>query len=482
MRIRVRLTLYAITDATAGMLLFGVVLSALARGGIAEDQDLALGRMADGLARVIDSAGPAALSGREPLIPADAAQDIEAFLLVLDATGATTWSGALVLGAPIRIPASVVVEAADLGRSVATVHLGDEVAVRVVAQPWAHAESVGTVVAAQSMLALDEQVRSLNGFLMVAGLVAIVAVGLVSWLVVGRALRPLRTLSLTSDSIARTGDLTQRLPAATSRDEVGTLTRSFNGMLDRLAGSQHELGESLALQRRMVADASHELRTPLTTIRTNADTLRAHPEADPAERQAAVADIADEAARMSRLLDDLLLLARTDAGQRPITEWRPVDLAIVASDVARKATTPDRPVTLVRSGPLVVAGDPDALTRLIWILVENALRHGAGEVTITSGHLAADEPQRAWLSVSDHGPGFAPGDDAHVFERFWRADRSRSGPGSGLGLAIAWSIVDAHGGTITATNRDGGGAVLTARLPDPASVSAQPLSASSSAR
>ncbi len=467
MRIRVRLTLYAIAVATAGMLLFGVVLSTLARGGIAEDQDLALGRMADALAQVIDSGGPAALAGREPLIPADPAQDIEAFLIVLDATGATTWSGALVDGAPIRIPASVLVEAADLGRSVATVHLGDDVAVRVVAQPWAHAESVGTVVAAQSMLALDEQVRSLNGFLIVAGLVAIVAVGLVSWLVVGRALRPLRTLSLTSDSIARTGDLTQRLPAATSRDEVGTLTRSFNGMLDRLAGSQHELGESLALQRRMVADASHELRTPLTTIRTNADTLRAHPEADPAERQAAVADIADEAARMSRLLDDLLLLARTDAGQRPITEWRPVDLAVVASDVARKATTPDRPVTVVRSGPLVVAGDPDALTRLIWILVDNALHHGAGAVSITTGHLDAPDRLRAWLRVSDQGPGFAAGGETRAFDRFWRADRSRSGPGAGLGLAIARSIVDAHGGSITAANGEAGGAIVSVCLADP---------------
>ncbi len=473
MRIRVRLTLYAIGVATAGMLLFGVLLSALARGGVSDDQDVALGRMAEGLAHVVETSGSEALLGREPLIPADAAEDSDPFLLVLDGSGATIWSGASVHGEQIRIPASVVVEAADLGRSVATVHLGADVAVRVMAEPWAHADSVGTVVAAQSVLALDEQVRSLNGFLVVAGLVAIVAVGLVSWLVVGRALRPLRMLSATSDSIARTGDITQRLPEVNSGDEVGTLTRSFNSMLDRLAGSQRDLGESLARQRQMVADASHELRTPLTTIRTNADTLRAYPDADPVERRAAVADIADEAARMSRLLDDLLLLTRADAGQGHVAERRPVDLAVVAADIARKAATLDRPVTLLRSGPLLVEGDPDALTRLVWILVDNALRHGAGEVIIATGHLDTAEPPQAWLSVSDRGPGFAPGDESRVFDRFWRADRSRSGPGSGLGLAIARSIVDAHAGSITATNRDGGGAVVTVGLPEPDGVSGQ---------
>ena len=407
------------------------------------------------------------LTGREPLVPLDPSHDTDAFLLVLDAVGATTWNGASTGGQPIRIPASIIVEAWDLGRSVATIRPIGSLELRVVAVPWAHDDVGGTVVAAQSMAALDEQVKALNGFLVVAGLVTIVAVGLVSWLVVGRALRPLRTLSVTTDAIARTGDISQRLPTVRSRDEVGALTRSFNAMLDRLAGAQHDLGESLAAQRRMVADASHELRTPLTTIRTNADTLRAHPDAAAGDRQAAVADIADEAERMSRLLDDLLLLARVDAGQRIATDWRPVDLAAVAADVARKATRPDRPVTLARSGSLFVDGDAAALTRLVWILVDNALRHGSGEVGIATGHLDGNEPRRAWLSVSDQGPGFAPGDEDHVFERFWRADRSRSGPGSGLGLAIARSITEAHGGSITAANRDRGGALLLVRLPDP---------------
>jgi signal transduction histidine kinase len=349
----------------------------------------------------------------------------------------------------------------DLGRSVATVRPSADVSLRVVALPWTWADRSGVVAAAQSTDVLDAQIRSLDGFLIVAGIVTIIAVGLVSWLVIGRALRPLRSLSSTADAIARTGDLRQRLPGPRTRDEVGTLTRSFNAMLDRLEASQTALEGSLAAQRRMVADASHELRTPLTTIRTNAEALRAHPDADPAEREAAVRDIADEAERMSRLLDDLLLLARADAGDMTVVSRRPVDLAVIAADVARKADRPDRPVRLVRSGPLVVEGDPDALTRLVWNLVDNAQRHGLGEVELTTG---ADSTG-GWLAVSDRGHGFAPGDEVRAFDRFWRADRARSGPGAGLGLAIARSIADAHGGTIDAANREGGGAVLTVRLP-----------------
>ena len=143
---------------------------------------------------------------------------------------------------------------------------------------------------------------------------------------------------------------------------------------------------------------------------------------------------------------------------------RPVDLATIAGEVARRAARPDRPVILSAGGPLVVRGDADALSRLVWILVDNALVHGAGEVTLTTGTDAGMD-LAAWLSVTDRGPGFVPGDEVRAFDRFWRADRARSGPGTGLGLAIARSIAEAHGGTVAATERAGGGAVLTVRLP-----------------
>lgn len=466
MRIRVRLVLYAVAVATAGMLLFGVLLTALARGGVADDQDAALERLAASLAAAIGEAGPDLLAGREPLVGPDPRVDDDAFLLVTDPLGATVWSGALLDGAPIRVPAAVLVEAAETGRSVATSRPIEGLELRLVAVPWAFADGFGAVVAAQPVRALQAQLDGLASILWIAGIVTVIAVAIVTWLVVGRALRPLRALSATADGIASTGDVAQRLPPVRGGDEVATLTRSFNGMLDRLGATQTELAAALAAQRRFVADASHELRTPLTTIRTNAETLRAHPDADAGERVAAVADIADEAERMSRLVDDLLLLARADAGGtaagsgRPAS--RPVDLAAVVADVARKATRPDRPVVAAAAGPAVVSGDADALTRLAWILVDNALRHGAGTVTATAG---TDADGWATLTVTDEGPGFAPGDETRAFERFWRADRARSGPGAGLGLAIARSITDAHGGSITAADRPGGGAEVRVRLP-----------------
>jgi signal transduction histidine kinase len=459
-RIRVRLLLYAVAVATAGMVLFGVLLTALARGGVGDDQDTALERLAGSLAAAIDEAGPDLLAGREPLVAPDPRVDDDAFLLVTDPLGATVWSGALLDGTPIRVPAAVLVEAAETGRSVATTRPAEGLELRVVAVPWAFGDGYGAVVAAQPLRALQAQLDGLASILWVAGLVTVIAVAIVTWLVVGRALRPLRALSATADAIATTGDLGRRLPPVRGGDEVATLTRSFNGMLDRLGATQAELAAALAAQRRFVADASHELRTPLTTIRTNAETLRAHPDADPGERVAAVADIADEAERMSRLVDDLLLLARADAGGGAAPALRPVDLAAIAGEVARKATRPGRPVRSATSGPAVVSGDPDALTRLAWILVDNALRHGAGETVVATA--AEGTAIRLW--VTDEGPGFAPGDETRAFERFWRADRARSGPGAGLGLAIARSIVDAHGGTIAAATRPEGGAVVEVRL------------------
>ncbi len=267
-------------------------------------------------------------------------------------------------------------------------------------------------------------------------------------------------MTATADEIARTGDLSRRLPEVRTRDEVGVLTASFNGMLERVSAAQDELAASLAAQRRFVADASHELRTPLTTIRNNAGFLVEHPDAAEADRAEAVGDIEAESERLSRLVDDLLRLARADSGGR--LERVPVDLRAICDDVVRRARRSDRNVVLASGGgAAIVDGDADALTRLAWILVDNALRHGSGDVDVSVG---ADGGSVV-LTVGDRGPGIPPGDETRIFERFHRADPARSGGGAGLGLAIAASIVDSHGGAIAAANREGGGATFVVRLP-----------------
>jgi signal transduction histidine kinase len=166
---------------------------------------------------------------------------------------------------------------------------------------------------------------------------------------------------------------------------------------------------------------------------------------------------------MARLVDDLLTLARADAGQ-PL-ERRPVDLAAVAATVAEQASrrTPGAEVRASASadGGADLLGDVDALTQLVWILTDNALRHGAPPVEITT----VRHPGWLTLTVTDHGPGFPEADREHIFERFYRADAARRGDGAGLGLPIARWIAWAHGGSLTATNAPHGGAVFVATLP-----------------
>jgi two-component system, OmpR family, sensor kinase len=462
MRIRRRLVLLAIGVATAGMALFAVLLSGLLARGVSDDRDAALAQLATETAGIIATLAPSALAARTPLAPIDLATSVDPFIVVVDADGASLYATGTLDGAPLRIPAAVIVEASETGISDATVRPAPDQEFRLFAVRWSRDGSTGVAVAGQSTRFVDQQIAGVRFFLIFAAVVAIVAVALATWLVVGRALRPLRTLTATADEIATTGDLSRRLPPVRTRDEVGVLTTSFNGMLDRVSAAQDQLAASLAAQRRFVADASHELRTPLTTIRNNAGFLLEHPAASPTDRSEAITDIAAESERLSRLVDDLLRLARADAGGR--FERHPVDLARIVADVARKARTTARAVTSqVPDGPVVVDGDADALTRLAWILVENALTHGAGnvEVSVTVDGIAA----MTKLSVSDHGPGIPTGQEQRIFERFHRADPARSGGGAGLGLAIALSIAVAHGGGISAANRDGGGSTFVVELP-----------------
>jgi signal transduction histidine kinase len=240
------------------------------------------------------------------------------------------------------------------------------------------------------------------------------------------------------------------------------LSESFNDMMSRLEEAYGQLAGALDSQKRFVADASHELRTPLTSIRANAGFLIERPDAAPEDREAALHDIAAESERMSRLIHDLLTLARADAGHQ--LEKAPLDLAALVQDVARQARNlhPAREIR-VEVEPARVAGNEDALKQLLWILIDNAVRH-----TRESGRLRLAltlRNARAHLIVADDGEGISEAHLPHVFERFYQADSARSGGGAGLGLSIARWVVEDHGGTISASNNDHGGATLAIDLP-----------------
>src|SRR4029079_5540603 len=259
-------------------------------------------------------------------------------------------------------------------------------------------------------------------FLIIAAIVTLIVVAIVSWLVAGRAVRPLVTLAQPTEAIGSTGDLPTRLAPSPGHDEVGRLTTSFNAMVSRLQSSQVELAAALAAQQRFVADASHELRTPLSTVRTNAEFLREHPDAAPDDRGAAIADVVTEAERMSRLVQVLRVLARADAGVA--VERRPVDLRAVATDEARRFQPPGRtrteaPAVSMRSeGAALVSGDPDALGRVVRILLDNAFQHGSPPVAIA----ITRSGDRIRLEVRDACCGLPEERRARLLERRYRAD------------------------------------------------------------
>ena len=331
-------------------------------------------------------------------------------------------------------------------------------------------EIIGAVLVGEPLDNLYDTLDSLRQVLLAASLggLALAVVG--GWLLAGRALRPVDRVTAAAAQIAA-GDgsaasLQTRLQVPASGDEIARLSCTFNTMLDRIAAA-------FATQRRFVADASHELRTPLTALRGNVDVLmRQTAKADLGaagdDIAAALDDMRRESARMGRLLDDLLLLARADADTEGRLDTRPVRLDQVAHDAVRTAGALANGQRLeVVADPVVVRGDPDRLQQLLLILLENALRHTPPEGRIDVVVQAANGAAPARAIVRDTGEGIAPEHLPHVFDRFYRADgaRTRATGGTGLGLAIARTIARAHGGEIAVASVPGHGATFTVTLP-----------------
>jgi two-component system OmpR family sensor kinase len=288
--------------------------------------------------------------------------------------------------------------------------------------------------------------------------------------IAGRAMRPVSVLTAKAREIASTRDPSLRIPAPETDDEVGELARTLEQMLRELDAARSETEQMMQVQREFVADASHELRTPLTSILANLELLQERLEA--AGRRGEEGEMIQSALRssrrMSRLVSDLLLLARADTGRTGAR--RECDLA----EVAAAALSEVRPVadghrlTLAGGGPVPVEGNPDELHRLAINLLDNGLRHTPAGTEI---RIAVERRNgEAVLEVSDDGPGIPPGMEAQVFSRFVRgggpADVAADS-GTGLGLAIVKAVARSHGGDVRAGSSPAGGARFTVRLPLP---------------
>ncbi|MQA33028.1 HAMP domain-containing protein [Modestobacter roseus] len=313
---------------------------------------------------------------------------------------------------------------------------------------------------------------------LLVGLTVLVVLGVAGYLLVSNSLRPLEEVEDTARAIAG-GDLSRRVPAGDDRTEIGRLSAALNGMLGRIESSfraqqssEEQARASEARMRRFVADASHELRTPLTSIRGFAELHRQGAVRGPEDTGRLMQRIESEATRMGSLVEDLLQLARLDQ-QRPLS-LGPVDLAQVAGDAVHdaRAVQPERAVSLHLDDSLtdapVVRGDEARLRQVVGNLVTNALTHTPVDARVTVRVAEdAEDPDSVVLAVSDDGPGLAPADADRVFERFYRADasRTRAAGGTGLGLSIVASLVAAHGGRVELTTAPGEGATFAVRLP-----------------
>ncbi|MBB6098666.1 signal transduction histidine kinase [Deinobacterium chartae] len=316
----------------------------------------------------------------------------------------------------------------------------------------------GRYVEALTPLArLDQASAQLARTLTLLTLASVLLVAGLGWTLVGLALRPVARLTQAAREIARSRDLSRRVPHTGAHDEIGRLGGTFNDMLDSLEGAVRS-------QQRFVADASHELRVPLTVLRGNLELLRRHPALAAHERGEIVQETEREAARLSRLVSDLLLLARVDADLE--LNLRALDLRAVALEAFRDARllAQGQILRFEDGPPLWVRGDADRLKQLLLILLDNAIKFTPAPGTV--GVVLRLEGEQVQLEVQDHGVGIREDEQPLVFERFFRGEAARAQEGgSGLGLAIARWIVQQHRGDISLRSRPGEGTVVTVRLP-----------------
>jgi signal transduction histidine kinase len=279
-----------------------------------------------------------------------------------------------------------------------------------------------------------------------------------SWFVASRALRPIARLAQTAQTITLSHDLSRRVDDLAHQDELGRLAITFNEML-------HSIETAYQAEKRFVADASHELRAPLTAIQGNLDLLNRHPGMSEVEHAETLTEVTREANRLSRLVADLLALARADAGI--VLNRCPLDLDAVILEAYRTARqlAHGQQFVLDPFEPTVIEGNEDRLKQLLVILLDNALKYTPADGRVTLGLRRHDRDVE--IIVRDTGIGISAEDLPHVFERFYRADpaRSRDPGGTGLGLSIAQWIVEQHEGTITLESQPEEGTTVIVRMP-----------------
>ena len=358
-------------------------------------------------------------------------------------------TGTLPFGRP-----EIAVATGSSTQSVRTVRLGHN-DYRVVTVPISNSPG-NALVLAQNMAPQQSALRRMGAVMLLFGIAGVIGAAAAGWAIARNGLRPVRRLTYNVERIARTEDLTP-LPVE-GDDEIARLASAFNTMLSALSASRDR-------QRRLVVDAGHELRTPLTSLRTNLELLLQADDAgglEPASRAELLDDVSAQIEEMSNLVGDLVELARDEPVRSAVEQ---VDLAEIVDRAIARARRRGAGLTFaVDLEPWWVTGESASLERAVTNLLDNAVKWSPpqGTVTVRLVH--------GTLTVDDQGPGIPPADREQVFERFYRADESRSMPGSGLGLSIVRQVVERHAGSVRVEATDAGGTRMVVQLPGAALV------------
>jgi len=325
--------------------------------------------------------------------------------------------------------------------------------------------NLGSVIISVSLNSVERTLHELSWLFLLISIAVILLIGLVSRWLITLSLKPLLEVEVIAAAIAD-GDLSARLPELQPSTEVGRLTKSLNIMLGRIEESFAQKNASESKLRRFVADASHELRTPLTAIRGFAELHRQGAVTGELHVKELVGRIEKESIRMGSLVEDLLLLARMDEARPHALE--PVDLTHLIEEcvASARAAGPEHPITVEVPADLYVLGDNKRIHQALGNLLANARTHTLPGTPIIVRATSSDS--EVSVAVEDCGPGLSIGDQARIFERFFRVDPSRArhaGEGSGLGLSIVDAVMKAQGGSVTVRSELGKGAIFTLHFP-----------------
>ncbi len=438
--VRVRVTIAAVVVVGLALALGGAVLVHVLRDSLTRDVETA--------ARLRSRDIAATVKGSELTRTLAAARGDDHFAQVVDSNGTVVASSANIQG-DARISTLVPGPGGYAAETVTGLPAGDS-EFRIVARRVRTKNDLYTVYVAGSLDSVTNSADSLAGLLLVGLPFLLLLVGATTWVVTGRALRPVEAIRTEVESIGAQ-DLHRRVPEPATSDEIGRLARTMNAMLARL-------DDATQRQHRFVADASHELRSPLTGIRTQLEVDLLHPEQ--ADWEATERSVLDDTVRLQRLVDDLLVLARTDSAPTDVTHRETVDLdEIVLTESRRLAGHTSHTVDTSAVSGAQLSGNADLLTRAVRNLLDNANRYADSAVVVS----LSETDDSVVLTIADDGPGIPSAEQARIFERFTRLDdaRTRETGGTGLGLAITHDVVSAHGGTITLENAPGARFTLT---------------------